>query len=205
MSTKEVAKVEAELDELVGAVGDLSRSAIDRMLLTGERVTSAKEGKHLLAKTAELEGLSDGVQRVVVVATPLARALVPAARVTRLPWVMIVSTAISTGLAVRTGIRQLQVVSALLAHRLAAAAGEPVDPRLVEKLAIALYLDPKRTPRLDDRKLHLARLSRKWLWSGVLGRDTSKRANRALDAAERVDVHAALAAWSAHNSGRNSM
>jgi hypothetical protein len=201
---KEVAKVEAEFDELVGAVGDLSRSAIDRMLLTGERVTSAKEGKRLLAETAELEGLSDRVQRVVVVATPLARALAPAARVTRLPWVMIASTAISTGLAVRMGVRQIQVVSALVAHRLEAAADGPVDPWLVEKLAIALYLDPKRVPRLDDHKLHVARLARKWLWSGVFGRNTSKRADKALDAAERLDAEAALAAWAAKTPTRNA-
>jgi hypothetical protein len=204
MSTKEVAKVEAELDELVGAVGDLSRSAIDRMLLTGERVTSAKEGKRLLTETAELEGLSDRVQRVVVVATPLARALVPAARVTRLPWVMIASTAISTGLAVRMGVRQVQVVAALVAHRLEAAADRPVDPRLVEKLAIALYLDPKRVPRLDDDKLHLARLGRKWLWSGVFGRNTSKRTDKALDAAERLDAEAALTVWAARTPARTT-
>jgi hypothetical protein len=204
MPTKEVAKVEAELDELVGAVGDLPRSAIDRMLLTGERVTSAKEGKRLLTETAELEGLSDRVQQVVVVATPLARALVPAARVTRLPWVMIASTAISTGLAVRMGVRQVQVISALVAHRLETAADGPVDPRLVEKLAIALYLDPKRVPRLDDHKLHLARLGRKWLWSGIFGRNTSKRTDKALDAAEQLDAEAALAAWAAGRFARTT-
>ena len=197
----ELGRADEQLDELVEAVGDLSRSAIDRVLLTGESVTSAKEGKRRLTETAELEGMSDLVQRVVVVAVPLARALAPAARVTRLPWVMIASSAISTTLAVRMGIRQVQVVSALVAHRLETVAGQPADPRLVEKLAIALYLDPKRVPRLDDDKLHLVKLSRKWLLSGVLGRNTSKRTDKALDAAERLDVNAALAAWAARNGG----
>jgi hypothetical protein len=117
---------------------------------------------------------------------------------------MIASTAISTGLAVRMGVRQVQVISALLAHRLQDAAAGPVDARLVEKLAVALYLDPKRAPRLDDDKLHLARLARKWLWSGVFGRDTSKRTNKALEAAERLDAHAALAAWAARTGERGS-
>jgi hypothetical protein len=203
--TKELVKADEQLDELVHAVGDLSRSAIDRMLLTGERVTSAKEGKRLLTETAELEGMSDLVQKVVVVAVPLARALAPAARVTRLPWVMIASSAISTGLAVRMGIRQVQVIAALVSHRLEAAATGPVDPRLVEKLAVALYLDPKRTPRLDDDRLHLAKLSRKWLWSGIFGRNTSKRTDKALDAAERLDAHAALAAWAGRSTQRSPL
>lgn len=187
--------------QLVDAVDDLSRTAVDRMLLTGERVASAQEGKRLLTETAELEGLSDMVQRVVVVAVPLARALAPAARVARLPWVMIASSTISTGLAVRMGIRQVQVIAALLAHRLEAVANGPVDPRLVEKVAIALYLDPKRAPRLDGRKLHLVKLLRKWLLSGVLGRNTSKRAEKALDAAERLDARATLMAWETRNAG----
>lgn len=201
--TKELVKADEQLDELVDAVGELSRSAIDRMLLTGERVSSAREGKRLLTETAELEGMSDLVQKVVVVAVPLARALAPAAKVTRLPWVMIASTAISTGLAVRMGIRQVQVIAALVAHRLESAANGSVDPRLVEKIAIALYLDPKRTPRLDDAKLHLVKLSRKWLWSGVFGRNTSKRTNKALDAAERLDANAALAAWAGRSTRRH--
>lgn len=197
-------RAEEQFDELVDAVGYLSRSAVDRILLTGERVTSAREGKRLLAETAEFEGMSDRVQRVVVAAVPIARALAPAARVTRLPWLMIASTAVSTGLGVRTGIRQVQVVAALVAHRLEAATGEPADPRLVEKLAIELYLAPKRAPRIDDGKLHLVKLSRTWLLGGALGRNTSKRTEKALDAAERLDADTALAAWAERGPGRGS-
>jgi hypothetical protein len=203
-TTAEVARVEEQLDELGNAVADLASSAIDRMLLTGERVSSAREGKRLLAETAELEGMSDLVQRVVVVAVPIARALAPAARVTRLPWLMIASSVVSTGLAIRMGIRQVQVIAALVAHRLEGASPDPADPRLVVKLAIALYLEPKRAPRLDDASLPLAKLSRKWLLSGVLGRNTSKRAEKALDAAERLDAETALAAWAARNSGTDA-
>jgi hypothetical protein len=185
---------------LVDAVRDLTRSAIARVLWKGEHVRSAREGKQLLAETAELEGLGDRVQRVVVLAVPLARTLAPAARVTRLPWVMIASTALNTTLAVRMGVRQLQVVAGLVAHRLEAAAGGPVDAELVEKVAVDLYLKPKRAPRPADGKLHLLALTRAWLLSGVLGRDTSKRADKALDAAERLDANAVLAAWNARDA-----
>jgi hypothetical protein len=173
---------------LVDAVRDLTRSAIARVLWKGEQVRSAREGKQLLAETAELEGLGDRVQRVVVLAVPLARTLAPAARVTRLPWVMIASTALNTTLAVRMGVRQLQVVAG------------PVDAELVEKVAVDLYLKPKRAPRVDDGTLHLLALTRAWLLSGVLGRDTSKRADKALDAAERLDADAVLTAWNARDS-----
>jgi hypothetical protein len=185
---------------LVDAVRDLTRSAIARVLWKGEQVRSAREGKQLLAETAELEGLGDRVQRVVVLAVPLARTLAPAARVTRLPWVMIASTALNTTLAVRMGVRQLQVVAGLVAHRLETAAAGPVDAELVEKVAVDLYLKPKRAPRVDDGTLHLLALTRAWLLSGVLGRDTSKRADKALDAAERLDADAVLTAWNARDS-----
>jgi len=70
----------------------------------------------------------------------------------------------------------------------------PSDPVLVKKLAIDLYLAPKRTPRLADERLRLVRLTRKWVLGGAFGRKTSKRAARALDAAERLDVSRALCA-----------
>jgi hypothetical protein len=37
-----------------------------------------------------------------------------------------------------------------LAHRLERATGAPSEPALVKKLAIDLYLDPKRTLHLTD-------------------------------------------------------
>jgi hypothetical protein len=63
----------------------------------------------------------------------------------------------------------------------------------VKKLAIDLYLQPKRAPNLADNKLRLVRLTRKWIFRGAFGRNTSKRARKALDAAERLDL-AALSA-----------
>jgi hypothetical protein len=106
---------------------------------------------------------------------------------------MVASSAFTTGVAVRARVRELQVLASLIAHRLEQASGAPADPALVRKLAIDLYLQPKRAPDPTDDGLHLVRLSRRWLLSGAFGRNTSKHAERALDAAERLDA-AALAA-----------
>jgi hypothetical protein len=180
---------------LVKAVGNLADAAIDHVLLTDTRVTSAAEGKQLLAGGADTEALADKVQRVVVLAVPAIRLLARGARFTRVPWAMIATSAFSVGIAVRTGVRELQVLASLIAYRLEQATGAPSDPALVKKLAIDLYLKPSRTPKLTDDKLRLVRLTRKWVFSGALGRATSKRAVKALDAAEKLDVDELSARW----------
>src|SRR5436190_6528340 len=182
-------------DALVQAVGRLVDRAIDHVVLTGERVTSAAEGKRRLAGKEETEALSDDIQRIVLLAVPVVRILARGARLTRVPWVMVASGAVSVGLAVRTGVREIQVLAAFLAHRLEETTGGPSDPALVKKLAIDLYLHPKRKDHLGDDKLRLVRLTRKWVFLGALGRKTSKRAAKALDAAERLDVVPIHARW----------
>jgi hypothetical protein len=184
-------------DALVETVGGLADRAIDRMLLTDERVTSAADGKRLLAGQADTEAFAGDIQRVVVLAVPILRTLARGARLTRVPWVMVASSAVSVGVAVRTGVRELQVLASLVAHRFEQAEGVPRDPALVKKLAIDLYLAPKRTPRRADDRLRLVRLTRKWVLGGAFGRKTSKRAARALDAAERLDAVALSARWEA--------
>src|SRR5689334_18300265 len=182
---------------LVEAVGKLVDKAIDRVLLTDERVTSAAEGMRLLAGEADTDALAGEIQSVVVLAMPVVRILARGARLTKVPWVLIASSGVSIGIAVRTGVRDLQVLASLLAHRLEEATGAPSDPALVKKLAVDLYLDPKHPlDHMDDEKLRLVRLTRKWVVRGALGRrKRSKRATRALDAAEGLDP-AALTALS---------
>jgi hypothetical protein len=182
---------------LVEAVGSLADAAIDRVLLTGERVTTAAEGRRLLAGEADTEALADNIQRVVVLAVPVIRTVARGARFTRVPWVMVASTTVSVGIAVRGGVRELQVLAALVAHRLETDYGGPVDPALVKRLAIDLYLDPKSTPDLSGDRLRLVRLTRTWVLSGAVGRNTSKRATKALDAAEKFDARALRANWAA--------
>lgn len=180
---------------LVEAVGSLVDAAIDRVLLTGERVTSAAEGQRLLAGEAETEALADNIQRVVVLAVPVIRTVARGARFTRVPWVMVASTTVSMGIAVRTGVRELQVLAALVAHRLEAEHGRPADPALVKRLAVDLYLDPKSAPDLRGDRLRLVRVTRKWILSGAFGRKTSKQATKALAAAERIDARSLLESW----------
>ena len=88
---------------LVEAVGNLADAAVDHVLLTGKRVTSAAEGKQLLAGGADMEALADKVQRVVVLAVPVIRVLIRSARFSRMPWAILAASTVSAGIAVRTG------------------------------------------------------------------------------------------------------
>jgi hypothetical protein len=180
---------------LVEAVGRLVDAAVDRVLLTDDRVTSAAAGKLRLSGQEGTEELADKVQRVVVLATPLVRMVARGAKFTRLPWAIVASSSVSLGIAVRTGVREIQVLSSLVAYRIEQATGAPADSRLVEKVAVDLYLDPKRTPDLSDDRLRLVRLTRKWVLLGAFGRSTSKRAGKALEAADKLDGGDLAARW----------
>jgi len=180
---------------LVEAVERLVDAAVARVLLSDARVTSAAEGRLRLSGQKETEELADKVQRVVVLATPFVRVAARGAKFTRLPWAMIASSSFSVGIAVRAGVREIQVLSSLVAHRIEQASGEPADPRLVEKVAVDLYLNPKRKPDLTDDRLRLVRLTRKWVLLGAFGRTTSKRAGKALDAADALDGGELAARW----------
>ena len=113
---------------------------------------------------------------------------------------MVASSSIAIGIAFRTGVRELQVLAALVAQRLEQATGAPAEPALVKKLTIGLYLNPKRTPDLNDETLPLGRLLRRWVFSGAFGRNTSSRTLRALEAAERLDGAELSTRWAAAHS-----
>lgn len=179
---------------LVEAVGALADAAVDRVLLSDERVSSAAEARRLLADDAETEALADKIQRVVVLAVPVVRMVARGARFTRLPVAMIASSSLSVALTVRAGVRELQLLSSLVAFRLELT-GAPADSALVKKVAVDLYLHPKRPPDLGDDRVRLVRLTRKWVFGGAFGRNTSKRAARAFDAAEQLDGADLAARW----------
>jgi hypothetical protein len=180
---------------LVHAVADLVNKAVDQVLLSDERVGSAAEARQLLKGDEHAEELAGEIQRVVALAVPIARRLGRGARIMKVPWVFVASTTLSVGIAVRGGVNEIQALSSLVAHRLEQATGAPADPALVKKLAIDLYLHPRRTPNLGDDRVHIVRLTRKWLLGGALGRTTERRASRAFEAAERIDAAALAAAW----------
>jgi len=182
---------------LVDAVGRLVHATVARVLLSEDRVTSAAEGRRRLAGQEGTEELADKVQRVVALATPVVRIAARGARFTRLPWAMVASSSVSVGIAVRTGVREIQVLSSLVAHRIEQATGAPAEARLVEKVAVDLYLHPTRKLDLTDDRLRLVRLTRKWVLLGAFGRSTSKRAGKALDAADRLDGGELAERWRA--------
>ena len=177
---------------LVRAAGNLVDDLVDRLLRTDERVATAAEGKLLIAADDGMEDVADRVQRFVAVATPAVRIVARGARFTRVPWVLVASTAVSLTTTTRAGVREVRVLGSLLAYRLEQATGTPADPGLVKKLAVELYLAPKRKPDVTGLDLPLAQLVRKWLFRGVFGRDTRRAAERALDAAERLDLELVL-------------
>jgi hypothetical protein len=177
---------------LVRAAGNLLDDLVDRLLRTDERVSTAAEGKLLIATDDGMEDVADRVQRFVAVATPTVRILARGARFTRVPWVLVASTAVSLTTTTRAGVREVRVLGSLLAYRLEQATGMPADPALVKKLAVELYLAPKRKPDVTRLDLPLAQLARKWLFRGVFGRDTRRAAEKALDAAERLDLERVL-------------
>ena len=135
-----------ESPPLVDAIGSLYDDAIRRVLSGSYRVTSAADGKRLLAAEDTTEAMADHVQRVVMLAVPIVRTLARGARFTRIPWVLVATTAFSIGSTLKAGIREVQTIGSLLTYRIEEATGRPADPDLVQRLALELYLSPRRTP-----------------------------------------------------------
>ena len=178
---------------LVQAAATLYDDLLTRILVSDERVTSAAQGKRLIAHDDDMEDVADRIQRFVGLATPAIRMLARGAKFTRVPWVLVASTTASTVVTVRAGVHEVRVLAALVAYRLEQATGSPADPELVKKLTLALYLWPKREPDVSSLDLPLGKLARRWAFRGVFARDTRKAAGKALDAAEHLDLERVLA------------
>ena len=172
------------------AAGDVVHQAFERLLSSEVEVKTAAEARRLLADHEDTEEMTDAIQRFVAIATPVARIAFRGARFTRVPWVLVASSAVSIGVTVRNGVRELRALAALLAHRFEQETGSPPNRALLRKLTLELYLKPRRAPDVSDLGLPVARLARRWIVSGVLGRDTRRKTERALDAAERLDLAA---------------
>jgi len=160
----------------------------DRLLSSDVTVTTNAEAQALLADQEDTEALTDAIQRFVAIATPVARIALRGARLTRVPWVLVASSAISIGVTVRNGVRELQAIAALISRRFEQETGEAADTALVQKLTLELYLRPRRTPDVSQFGLPLAALARRWIVSGVFGRSTRAKTKKALEAVERLDV-----------------
>ena len=175
------------------AAGDVINQAFESLLSSDIHVTTGAEAKRLLSGYEDTEEMTDAIQRFVAIATPVARIALRGVRFTRVPWVLVVSSAVSIGVTVRNGVRELQVLAALLTHRFEQETGRSPNPAFLQKLTLEVYLKPRRTPDVVDLGLPLARLARRWIVSGALGRNTHGKTDKALDAAERLDIGALAA------------
>ena len=177
------------------SAGQVVTQAFERLLSSDLRVTTPAEGKRLLAGDDRSEELADTIQRFVGLATPIVRVVARGARFTRVPWVLVASSTMSVGVTVRAGVRELQVLAAFLAFRFEQETGALPEPALLQKLTLELYLSPRKTPDVSDRRLPLVRLARRWIVSGALGRDMRGKTGKALDKAAQLDLEtlAALA------------
>jgi hypothetical protein len=181
------------------AIGRLYDRAIDSVLSTPYEVRTVDEALAMIE--AEAGGVFDGkalgeqVQLAAVALTPILRRIrwvekVPGMK--RLPFLAGVVTAANVAMVLKRGVREVQIVGSYLAHRLREATGSAPDPALVKAVAVQLYTEPNRRPVAGGR-IRFARLLRKWLVRGVLGRDTQKRARNAVFAVAQLDIPALLA------------
>ena len=102
---------------LVRAAANLLDDLVERLLRSEERVTSAAQGKLLLRADDGMEDVANRVQSFVAVATPAVRILARGARFTRVPWVLVASTAVSTTTTLIAGVRELRVIGSRLGAR----------------------------------------------------------------------------------------
>lgn len=172
--------------QVVEGVEALVDRALDRVLVTGERAASVEEALALPDRDDGVDDLSDRIQRLVVIATPVLRAVGRGARFTRIPWLAVGTTAVSIGSSLRTGVRELQVLAAFVAYRLEDGGGI-ADPRDVKRLAVSLYVDPARRPD-PDAPIRIDKVARRWVVDGALGRDSRPRTKRALEAAANLHL-----------------
>ena len=179
---------------LVDAVGGLFDQVVDRILLSPERVTSAAEGKRLIAFDDDSEDVTDRIQRIAMIATPIVRTVARGSRfLPRVPWVLVASTTASLVMTLRGGVREVRVLGSLVAYRLEQATGRP-PTRASSSSSPWSSISPGRTPKLRSGP-PVGRLARKWLFRGALGKDTRKQAHKALEAAERLDVATLESLW----------
>lgn len=191
------------LRRLLVAVGGLYDRAVDAVLATPHDVLDQRHALSLLeGHGRESEALGEQITKVALIATPILRKMEVARRFTRvpgvkrLPFVMSVTTAASVGASLARGVRDVQVIGSYVASRLEQASGRAPDPQLVKRLTVQLYLSPSTPPRVDQR-IGPARLLRRWLVRGALGRDSKRQAEKAIAAVARLDVDRALASWHA--------
>ncbi len=105
--------------------------------------------------------------------------------------------AVEFGFAARSGLRELQVLASFLVNRLRAD-GFAVDPELVRRATLALYLEPERRPdlRVPVHRRSLA-IAKQWSVDAIplTGRRQASRTRARVDIVARLNTHALVHDW----------
>jgi hypothetical protein len=183
----------------VVALGDLYDRAVDSVLIRPHDIGTANEALALAHSDFawNADALTDQVRKVAMIVLPLLRRTGMVARapgLRRVPSIALATTFAAVSTQLWSGVKELQILAALVATRLRRAGYEP-DPPLVKRLTIELYTHPDRQPTLMSVPSSITRVLARWTVAGVFGRNTSGRAEQAFIAAERLDLDAVMAQW----------
>jgi hypothetical protein len=181
------------------ALGDLYDRAIDSVLIRPHDIGTADEAVALAHSDFawNADALNDQVRKVALVVLPLLRRTGLVARapgLRRVPSIALATTFAAVSTQLWAGVKELQILAALVATRLRRA-GYEADAPLVKRLAIELYTHPERQPTLMSVPSSVTRVMARWTVAGVFGRNTSSRALKAFVAAEELDLDAVMSQW----------
>ncbi|MFN3257777.1 MAG: hypothetical protein ACE37B_19015 [Ilumatobacter sp.] len=173
--------------------------AVDSVLIRPHEIGSAQEAVEFSEtdNAWNADALTDQVRKVAVTLLPMLKRAGVLSRtpgLRRVPSVAVASTVGAVSTQLWSGVKDLQILSALVATRLRRA-GYDADPPLIKRLAIELYTYPDRQPTLDSVPASATAVLAKWMIAGAIGRNASKQAHKAFVAAERLDIHALMSRW----------
>lgn len=183
----------------VVALGDLYDRAVDSVLIRPHDIGTADEAMALARSEFawNADALNDQIRKVALVVLPLLRRTGMVARapgLRRVPGIAVATTLAAVTTQLWSGVKELQILSALVSTRLNRA-GYEAEPPLVKRLAIELYVHPERQPVLASEATSITRVLARWIFGGVFGRNTSRRARKAFVAAEQLDLDAVMSQW----------
>lgn len=194
------------LRNAVQTLGDLYDRAVDSVLIRPHEIATADEATALAQAdfSWNADALTDQVRKTTLVVLPLLRRAGVLARFTglrRVPSIALATTVAAVSTQLWSGIKELQILAALIATRLQRA-GYAADPPIVKRLAIELYAHPDRQPTMESVPASITRMVARWTMAGMFGRNTTKRARNSFEAAERLDLDAVMSRWSAVNAAQ---
>lgn len=183
------------------AFSDLYNRAADSVLIRPHEIATADEALALARSEFawNADALNDQVRKVALIVLPLLRRTGVVARapgLRRVPGIAVATTFAAVSTQLWSGVKELQILCALVSTRLRRA-GYEADPPLVKRLAIELYTHPERQPVLASEATNITKVVARWIVGGVFGRNSSRRARKVFVAAEQLDLDAVMSQWQA--------